>query len=136
MARKCFECGKNANVQHHVVPRSRGGTKTVDLCEPCHGKAHGRKMKTRQLTIDALRQKKQRGERTGTVPYGYGLASNGIDLVPIVSEQAGLMLIVRMRVEGKTLRQIAEELTAGGFVTKNGKPWSHSTIQGILERAA
>jgi 5-methylcytosine-specific restriction endonuclease McrA len=40
---ECFECGAPAAHQHHVVPRSLGGTKTVPLCEGCHGKVHGRR---------------------------------------------------------------------------------------------
>jgi hypothetical protein len=36
----CFECGQGAMHQHHVVPRSLGGTKTVPLCEECHRKVH------------------------------------------------------------------------------------------------
>lgn len=37
----CFECGGVAHHQHHVVPRSQGGTKTIPLCVTCHGLAHG-----------------------------------------------------------------------------------------------
>lgn len=39
--RRCFECGKTKHVvNHHVVPRSLGGTATVPLCDGCHDKAH------------------------------------------------------------------------------------------------
>lgn len=37
----CFECGQPADVRHHVVPLSLGGSKTVPLCIGCHKKAHG-----------------------------------------------------------------------------------------------
>jgi len=37
----CFECGEPATSRHHVVPKSRGGTKTVPLCSRCHDMAHG-----------------------------------------------------------------------------------------------
>ena len=41
---KCFECGSNESIHnHHVVPRILGGTKTIPLCETCHGKVHDRK---------------------------------------------------------------------------------------------
>jgi hypothetical protein len=38
---RCFECGKQAKENHHVVPEARGGTKTVPLCSRCHNLAHG-----------------------------------------------------------------------------------------------
>jgi hypothetical protein len=37
---KCFECGETSNQDHHVVPESVGGKKTVPLCEKCHEKIH------------------------------------------------------------------------------------------------
>jgi len=37
----CFECGSDKNVhQHHIIPKSLGGTKTIPLCETCHGRVH------------------------------------------------------------------------------------------------
>jgi hypothetical protein len=36
----CFECGRPAAEDHHVVPESLGGTKTVPLCADCHAKVH------------------------------------------------------------------------------------------------
>ena len=38
----CFECGKPSEFNHHVVPVSSGGTKTVPLCAICHGLVHDR----------------------------------------------------------------------------------------------
>lgn len=37
----CFECGEPSAHAHHVIPRVKGGTKTIDLCERCHGMVHG-----------------------------------------------------------------------------------------------
>lgn len=37
----CFECGGTEYIhQHHVIPKSLGGTKTIPLCETCHGRVH------------------------------------------------------------------------------------------------
>lgn len=37
----CFECGSSENIhQHHIIPKSLGGTKTIPLCVECHGKVH------------------------------------------------------------------------------------------------
>ena len=38
---ECFECGSTENIhQHHVVPQSKGGTKTIPLCNNCHSVVH------------------------------------------------------------------------------------------------
>jgi hypothetical protein len=38
----CFECGCDENIHdHHVVPKSKGGTKTIPLCSNCHSIVHG-----------------------------------------------------------------------------------------------
>jgi hypothetical protein len=37
---KCFECDNEAEQNHHPVPKSRGGTKTIPLCQECHDIAH------------------------------------------------------------------------------------------------
>lgn len=60
MRRKCFECGQRADVTHHVVPKSRGGRRTIPLCAACHAKAHhGRgNMSIRQLTLDGIHRSK------------------------------------------------------------------------------
>ena len=40
----CFECGSTEHIhQHHIIPKSLGGTKTIPLCNDCHGLAHGKK---------------------------------------------------------------------------------------------
>lgn len=38
---KCYECGAPANEKHHIIPKSLGGTNTIDLCSACHCKIHG-----------------------------------------------------------------------------------------------
>ena len=39
----CFECGTDVDIhQHHIIPKSLGGTKTIPLCNMCHGKAHNK----------------------------------------------------------------------------------------------
>lgn len=43
----CFQCGVNTNIhQHHVVPRTLGGTETIPLCVNCHGLVHDRSFLT------------------------------------------------------------------------------------------
>jgi hypothetical protein len=39
--KKCFECGGTKYIhQHHIIPKSIGGTKTIPLCITCHSRVH------------------------------------------------------------------------------------------------
>ena len=128
MSKSCFECGASAVQDHHVIPRSRVGKKTVPLCDGCHSRAHGIKVAHPQLTKDALQAKKARGERTGTVRRGYTLADDGKTLVVNQAEQQTIDLILRLFDSGLTVRGIAAELEARGVVTRNGKPLGFSAV--------
>jgi len=58
----CFECGNPAECQHHVVPKSLGGTKTVPLCLVCHGKVHDRDfVRHRRLQMEGIKRAKEKG---------------------------------------------------------------------------
>jgi len=67
--KKCFECEAIEDLQeHHIVPRSRGGTKTVTLCYSCHLRAHGRDSKGlnhSRLTKEGLERARKRGVKFG-----------------------------------------------------------------------
>lgn len=133
----CFECDRPAVHEHHVVPKSRGGGRTVPLCEKCHAKAHHRKraMTTSRLTKDAMRHKKNNGERVGQIPYGHDLAADGVQLIPNAAEQSVLELVDQLREAGESMRKIAAELTRRQIPRKHGfTPWMHNTIQRILNR--
>lgn len=134
--RACFECGSEATTEHHVVPQSRGGTKTVPLCDDCHGKAHGRGMATRDLTREAIGRKRQAGERIGTVPFGKVLAGDGVTLMDDVAEVRVIARMVQMRKEGMTLREICDRLNADGIPTKKRKgKWKHTSVWRIVRSA-
>lgn len=40
----CVNCGGKGEHEHHVVPKSKGGTFTILLCVDCHGKVHDKEM--------------------------------------------------------------------------------------------
>lgn len=62
----CQNCKKKSTIhKHHVVPRSQGGTLIVILCEGCHGKVHGRKLRVTALINEGLRKAKERGVKLG-----------------------------------------------------------------------
>jgi DNA invertase Pin-like site-specific DNA recombinase len=84
-------------------------------------------------TKAALGAKKARGERTGSVPYGYALAADGKRLIPHETEQAALQVVRLLRQGGATYRAIAGELAARGYVPRGGAAWHPQTIKNIAE---
>lgn len=87
----------------------------------------------RARTKAALDVKRRRGERIGTVPYGYMLAPDGCKLLPEPREQKMVKLVRRLRAGGSSLRSIAAELEDRGFRPRTGKAWHAATIKQIAE---
>ena len=75
------------------------------------------------------------GQRCGKVRFGYDLAGDGKTLLPNPAEQQAITLMTDLRVAGRTLRQIAAELTARHIPTKEGgAAWTHTAVGQILDR--
>lgn len=89
-----------------------------------------------ERTRDALQHKIANGERCGKVRFGYDLAADGKTLIPNRLEQTAIQLMRKLRDAGESLRSIAAELNERGIATKEGRPWLHTSVQGILARAA
>lgn len=94
-------------------------------------------------TKAALGAKSRRGERVGTVPYGFALVDDGrrsmadlpLGLVADPAELETLGTIRGLRDAGMGPRGIARELTRRAIPTKGGAvAWSHTTIIRILAR--
>ena len=134
MTEACFECGDEAQHQHHVVPRSLGGTKTVPVCVRCHGLIHSREaMAHPELTRKGMQRKRMRQERIGTVPYGYRLAKDGKRLLPNDRQRHVIEWMRRQRAKGSSLRDICEELNRVGEVSATGKRfWQPATVSRIV----
>jgi hypothetical protein len=135
----CFECGEPATCEHHVIPRSRGGTKTVPLCGGCHGLAHGLNRATWSdhpaLTSAAMARLKASGRYTGgQPPYGYRVDTDG-GLCRDDSECATMEVATSLRAAGLSLRQIGLELTSRGMTTRGGGKWYASAVSRVLESA-
>lgn len=63
---KCFECGAPKEDMHHIVPKSKGGTKTIPLCAKCHGLVHGKDFVThRRLHKEGVERAKKKGVYKG-----------------------------------------------------------------------
>jgi DNA invertase Pin-like site-specific DNA recombinase len=88
----------------------------------------------RQRTKAALRAKKARGERTGTVRFGYRVGEDGKRLVPDDGEQRVLQFIRERRGAGLSLRAVAEELERSGYRTRSGSPWRHQYVASLEGR--
>lgn len=67
MKGKCFECESYGEIDnHHVVPKSLGGTKTIPLCYKCHGLVHNKDfVKHRALLLKGVAKAKTEGKFKG-----------------------------------------------------------------------
>jgi len=91
-----------------------------------------------ERTTEAMAHKRRLGQRiSGRLRFGWDLEADGITLVENPEEQRVLELIGELKAEGESLRAIAAELTKRGIPTKEGRTeWKHSTVAGIISRAA
>ena len=90
-----------------------------------------------ERTKEALRHKINSRQRVGKVRFGFDLAPDGTTLVENPAEQQTLTFMRNLRAAGRTLRQIAAELTARQIPTKERKSrWTHTAVAYILARAA
>ncbi len=129
----CFEYGATAEHEHHVIPRSLGGTRTVPVCGACHSKVHSVSLTdVRRLTAVALAAKRARGEVSGTVPLGY--RDEDGRLVPDPGEQAAVARIRELRSEGVSYERIARQLIVDGHQPRVGRRWHPTQIARVLTR--
>ena len=134
-ARLCFECDAMENLyDHHVVPRSYGGTRTVVLCGQCHAKVHQARnlADVRVTTKTAMAAKKSRGERTGSVPYGSRLAADGVHLEPDPEGLKAIAMARQCRAEGLSLRAIGVRLVESGFIPRGHAKWHPETVNRMI----
>jgi len=91
-------------------------------------KAHGEHVKT------ALTQKKSRGERVGTIPYGWQLDDDGRTLIPNPAERALAQRARAMQGDGIPVRRIAAILSGEGARTRRGTPIIRSTVHRMIQQ--
>jgi DNA invertase Pin-like site-specific DNA recombinase len=90
----------------------------------------------RARTRAALAAKRAKGERAGTVPYGFALARNGKTLIEHPGERVTLALVRELRAGGVSVRGIVAECARRGIVSRSGKPYGKSQIERMLRRTA
>ena len=85
-------------------------------------------------TRAVLNSKRTRGERTGQVPFGWQLGSDGKTLLADPDEASALAWMRKLRGEGMSLRKIAREMGLLGVAPRSGGLWSHSSIAHLLRK--
>jgi DNA invertase Pin-like site-specific DNA recombinase len=98
-------------------------------------RAYGRAI-IRSRTRAALAAKRSRGERIGTVPFGYRLAADGVHLEVDPAEQAVLTCILQLSREGHSQRGIVVQLERRGVVGRRGTPLQQTQVARILRAAS
>lgn len=88
----------------------------------------------RARTRAALRAKRARGERAGTVPFGFVADAAG-RLTPCPAEQAVIARARALRAAGASLRRVVARLAAAGFVSRAGRPLGLTQVARLLRAA-
>tara|TARA_B100000287_G_scaffold371124_1_gene368980 strand:+ start:158 stop:940 length:783 start_codon:yes stop_codon:yes gene_type:complete len=143
---KCFECDSDKNiVHHHVVPKSLGGTKTIPLCEDCHGLVHNKNL----THMNELRLKKQRKIAEegffpiGACPFGYRIkGSQGKKVLEIHSKEAEIVSyifkktheLVEQNLYSKTMitQTVLKSLKQKGYTRAGGVDFKLHNLRHIL----
>ena len=131
---RCFDCGRKAVHAHHVVPKSLGGTTTVNLCAECHGKVHNRKfVDSSALVKKGLQKLNEQGYHHGKPPYGYVYKNGKKKQNP--KELKIIDLILKLHDKGENNEEICRQINGKGFFKRDGKPWTRACIWGLLHKS-
>jgi hypothetical protein len=142
--KECWECGAQGVPlhNHHPVPRSRGGTKTIPLCEPCHSKAHHRKknMNTSALVKEAMARRKAQGAVFGNPNILKGAQQAGVEAASDAAKEFNAFIankIKEIKEEGYTgYDDIANRLNELNITTRRGSNWNYNNLYKQMKRSA
>jgi DNA invertase Pin-like site-specific DNA recombinase len=90
----------------------------------------------RARTIAALAAKRARGERVGSVPFGFALHADGVRLVANRPEQATIARARRLRAHGLSLRAVAARLAFEGRVSRSGRRFIAEQVARMINQRA
>ena len=96
--------------------------------------AHERSI-IRARTSAALQAKRARGERAGTVPFGFSADAAG-RLTPNAAEQEVIAIVRELRAAGMSLRAIVAELAKRGVMSRGTKPFALPQVAKMARLAA
>lgn len=85
-----------------------------------------------ERTKCAMSHKKSKGERVGSIPYGFSLAEDGKTLVENPEEQEVIGLIREYHSAGMGFNAIARCLTKKGVQTRTGRDFQATQVMRIL----
>lgn len=86
-----------------------------------------------ERTSTAMAHKKSKGERVGTIPFGFRLLGDGRTLVRDEKEQGTIELLQLFRESGHSYGKIADILNRKSVPTKKtGAMWQGTTVRNIL----
>ena len=138
---RCYECASVNNVVlHHIVPQSRGGKRTIALCQLCHDKVHGHKtprdISVSQLTRDGLKKAKQRGVKLGN-PNAAKAWTKAVQAIKQGKKDFAATALTTIREIQSTgiytLAKIADCLNKRGEKTARGGTWTATAVKRIVE---
>jgi site-specific DNA recombinase len=90
-----------------------------------------------ERTRDVLRHKRAKGERIGTLPFGFQLVvGERKRLEPAPVEQRLVARMRDLREQQLSLSAIAAALNAEGWSTRRGTPWRFQYVSHALKRSA
>jgi DNA invertase Pin-like site-specific DNA recombinase len=90
----------------------------------------------RARTKAALAAKKARGERAGTIAYGFRLAADGVKVEMEEAEQGVLSVVRELRCAGMSQSAIVSALAARGLVSRSGGAFNQTQVSRMLAKAA
>jgi DNA invertase Pin-like site-specific DNA recombinase len=85
-----------------------------------------------ERTAAAMAHKRAEGHRVGAVPYGHRLAGDGVHLEEEPAEQAVIAVARELHAAGLSLRKVAAELAARGFVTRAGSTFDATQVRRLV----
>ena len=89
-----------------------------------------------ERTSQALQGKIARGERVGSIPFGFRVSADGVHLKPDQTEQKTLKRIKWYAVRDYSATRIAKILNREAIPTKNNGKWHARQVLNILNRPA
>ena len=132
MTGACFECGAPSDHDHHVVPRSLGGTATVPLCVRCHALVHDSALVTAQHLSVASKARSKAKRLVYSREPEYGVRQTTDRTLEESAEEVHAMARIReLRAGGMTIRAIVAQLAVESIPARHSATWALSVVSRI-----